>query len=106
MSETTEEKWIWEVSVRGCDWEETYTDNQSDAHRLLDAYFDDSENDGDIDISPTFRKFLATDFKKVCPGHGTELVLHDGRLFCQTCCNEGEDPYPATHEFTFNKVKS
>jgi hypothetical protein len=87
------------------DWDETYKDNEVDAYQALQEYFDDSESEGDTDISPTFRKLLVRDFRKVCPCHGDELVLHDGRLFCQACCNDGEDPYPETHEFTYEKVK-
>jgi hypothetical protein len=103
MSET---QCIWEVSVRGLDWEATYTDDEASAYQKLQEYFDDSEADGDVDISPTFRKFKVTDFEKVCPLHGRELFLHDGKLFCQICSDEGEDPYPETHEFTFNRVES
>ena len=94
-----------QVSVNGMDWEATYAESETDAHQRLQEYFDESEADGDVDISPTFRKLLVTDFKKVCTGHGTELFLHDGKLFCQSCCDDGEDPYPETHAFTFNKIK-
>jgi hypothetical protein len=100
------EQWIWSVSVRYADWEETICDNEADAHQKLQEYFDDSENDGDTVIDPTFTKMLVTDFKKVCPWHGCELTRKNKKLHCQDCKDDGGDPYPEYHSFTYNKVKS
>ena len=101
------EQWIWEVSVRWAEWDETYSESETEAHELLQQYFDESENEGDLDINPTFRKFRVKNFKKVCPWHYQELIIHDGKLFCQHCKNDGEEnPYPEHHEFTFEKISA
>jgi hypothetical protein len=85
------EKYIWEVSVLGYDWDYTICETESDAYDKLQEYFDTSEDNGETIADPCFKRILVTDFKWLCSEHGNKLVYKRGALRCEQCDKETND---------------
>ena len=81
------------------------TDDEDDAYEQLRSYIEDRDNEGDLEIKPTFEKVYVEWFKKICPHHEHELEEREGRMYCKECDEAGEDPYPTTWEVDYKKLK-
>lgn len=100
------QRWVWQVSVCGQDWETCLCQSQEEAEEALRDYFDFREGEGDVDMSPTFRKLRVKNFREVCPHHGSRIRDNYGAKFCDRCRDEdGETGFLKEWTFAYEKVK-